>query len=403
MVRFMNKVNDALIKLLSASIGCHTSQIVELDAEEWMQLYKEAIEHQIHLLIFSEANKYGSKVNPALFDNWRKNTIFQVLQSIQSFAAVGSLLDALRDANVPILVLKGLHYKYLYREPDLRIMGDIDLLIKPESLDKAIRIIESFGYTKGKKDPKHIAFFHKQSIPIELHFALFTESKRKVAAGFNTAIWNEAYFYEADKMTFLVPSDINQIIYCCIHMTNHFGKGGFGLRQLADFNLLVRRICETLRWNKLLEQAEINGIGKFVEVLSYICHKLFDLKIPEAIIKTYSGDEENIEQMIKAILDAGTFGGKDKAASSNRSLASYISQSESNEKSRLRYLFPPRESLGSAYSYVNKHGVLLPVAWIHRLLINIGRRDLKLSEKIPDSESIDEYVKLFRWLDIRKK
>lgn len=405
MVRFMNKINDALIKLLSASTDCHASQIVELDAEEWEKLYKEAIEHQIHLLIFSEANKYGSKVNPTLFDNWRKNTIFHVLQLNQRFAVVGSLLDELKDANVPILVLKGLHYKYLYREPDLRIMGDIDLLTDQQSLDVAIKVIESFGYIRrtDKIDPKHVEFFHKEYIYIELHFALFTEVKRKIALSFNSEIWNSAYYFKAGDMSFLVPSHVNQMLYCCIHMTNHFGKGGFGLRQLSDFNLLVRQVEDENELALLLEQAHRYGIGRFVEVMLYICGKLFGLRVPDAIISMHSGDKEYIDRMIDAILDSGAFGGKDRKITSNRSLATYIYQGGENVKiSGLRYIFPPRASLSGTYSYAQRYAILLPVAWVHRLLNNIARRDLGFGDKIPDSKAVNEYVKLFQWLNIKR-
>lgn len=401
----MNKVNDALIKLLSVSTACRPSETIELDAEEWKQLYNEAVGHQIHLLIYSEANKYGSKVNPALFDSWMKNTIFRVLQSSQSFAVVGGLLDALRDANVPILVLKGLHYKYLYQEPDLRIMSDIDLLTDQQSLDAAVKVIESFGYVRcvDKIEPKHLEFFHEKYIPIELHFALFTEAKRKIALSFNREIWNSAYYFEAEDMSFLVPSHVNQMLYCCIHMTNHFGKGGFGLRQLSDFNLLARQVEDEEDWTLLLEQAHRYGIGRFVEVMIYICGKLFGLRVPDAILRMYSGDEEYIDLMTDAIFDSGAFGGKDKRIASNRSLATYIHQLGENKKiSGLKYLFPPRESLGAAYSYVQRHAILLPVAWAHRLINNFTRRDLKLADKIPDSKVVNDYVKLFKWLNIKR-
>jgi hypothetical protein len=400
----MNKVNDSLIKMVSASTGCIPTIPIELNEEEWVQLFNDSVAHQVHLLVFSEAYKYGKNVNPVIFENWRKSTLFQVLKYNERFAIIGSLLSAFECNNVPILILKGLYFRYLYKEPELRTMGDIDLLTKPHSLNDAINVIQSFGYIQSsKEDPKHLSFIHPQYMPIELHFSLFTESIRKVATDFNNEIWNSTTYYKTDEITFMIPSDSDQLIYCCIHMTNHFGKGGFGLRQLSDFNLLAKKVTETIDWSQLIERANKYGIGKFMEVLLYICHKLFNLNISDAIIDKYSKNEVYINQMIEAILDSGVFGTKNKKTTFDRSLATYMDKHEENIKIfNIKYLFPPRSSLCNTYSYAQKHVILLPIAWIHRLIHNIFRTDLSLSDKIPDSKSVSEYARLFKWLEIKK-
>ncbi len=399
----MNKVNMALIKLLSISLGCQPSSAVVLDEEEWQQLYDEAVAHQIHAIIFSEANKYGVVVNPGLFSKWKGMTILQVLKYSERFSIIGDLLKSLGHAGISVMVLKGLHYKYLYSDPEMRTMGDVDILVSHKSLNTAVDIIKGFGYMKiSHDDPKHIQLAHKQFVPIELHFSLFTEAKRKIAVSFNKEIWESAYYFEKDGLKFLVPSQVNQLLYCCIHMTNHFGKGGFGLRQLSDFYLLARNYSQTIDWDMLLRKAELYGIGRFIEIMLVICHNLFDLDISERVLDKYSGDTDNIEQMIDMILDAGVFGEKDKKALANRTMASYISYNDQKAGSKLHYIFPSLENLSSEYSYAHKHKLLLPVAWVHRVVTNISRRDITLAQKIPDTKAIDKYVKLFKWIDIKR-
>lgn len=399
----MNRVNDALIKLLSISTNCSPSICIELKAEEWQQLYNEAEAHQIHLVIFEVANKYGKTVEPSLFENWKRITIYQVLRFYERFTIIGNLLNAFKDENIPVIALKGLYVKHLYPQPERRTMGDIDILIKHNSLNDAMRIIKSFGYEKTEKDdPKHFSFYHKQYIFIELHVSLVTETRRKLASNINNDIWKEASYFGTDEMNALIPSDINNLLYCCIHMTNHFGKGGFGLRQLSDFNLLARKINGSVDWNKVIKQADSYGIGKFTEAMLYICNKLFSLRISDELLDKYSKEEAYIESMIQSILDSGTFGLKNWKTASGRISANYINKSGGNSKPIcLQYIFPPRKSLSATYAYARKYAFLLPFAWIHRLIINIFRSDLSLSEKIPNSKNINEYVKLFRWLDIK--
>lgn len=399
----MNKVDIGLIDLLSSSINCSSSSNVKLEPQEWQQLFEEAVAHQIHHIIFEEAYKNGSKANPELFATWKNETMSQFLFFHERFEVIGELFERFRKANIPVLALKGLYFKNLYPKPELRTMGDMDLLIEKQYLNDASQIIQGIGYQKAKKeDPKHISFFHKRYIYIELHNSLVTETRRKQAIELNKEIWNDATYFSAENMTYLVPSYFNHLLYCCIHMTNHFGKGGFGLRQLSDFALLLKKAGNTLDWDKFLEKANAYGIGNFVEALLVICNSYFNIEIPLSIIEKNIVNEKHIEKLMETILEAGVFGGKNLNSSINRSLAmDSLYKKGDTSKFSLRYIFPSRARMSSSYGYAKKYGFLLPVAWVHRLVRTIGRKDLCLSQKIPDTKKIDEYINLFRWLDIK--
>jgi len=398
----MDRVNSALLSMLSSSINCSPSSYVKLEPQEWQQLYEEAIAHQIHLIVFEEANKYGKLINPVLFDNWKRLTIYQILENYRRFSVIGELFKSFAKANIPVMVLKGLFIKHLYPKPELRTMGDVDILIRRDSLDEVIGIIKSFGYEKtAKDDPKHFSFYHEQYITIELHISLVTESRRKLAKSLNNDIWESPICYKADDITLIAPNDINHLLYCCIHMTNHFGKGGFGLRQLSDFNLMAKKLGKDTDWDKIIKRAYSYGIGKFMKAMLYVCHDLFSLEIPDHIKKEFEDNLSDIEMLIKSILDSGVFGNKNLKVANDRVLATYIHHNRNNNIRRFKYFFPPRNQLGINYSYAKRHAILLPLAWLHRLLRNAFRTDSKLKHRIPDTKSINEYVRLFKWLDIK--
>lgn len=398
----MNRVNTVLINILSSSINCSPSSIMELEPQEWQQLYEEAIAHQVHLIIFEEANKYGRSVNPELFERWRKYTIVEVLGHQGKIRIIKELSKAFEEANIPVIALKGLIFKHLYPKPELRTMGDIDIFIRRDSLHDAIRVIKNFGYEKiPNDDPKHYTFSHKQYILIELHVSLVTESRRKLATSLNNDIWESLICYNSDGISFLVPNDINHLLYCCIHMSNHFGKGGFGLRQLSDFSLLVRRLGTEVDWNKIIERAYRYGIGMFLKSLLCVCHKLFSVEVPNHIIEEFEGSADDIDKFIQAILDSGVFGGKKSKELADRVLATYIYNDKRNRIMSCKYLFPKRETLDKKYQYAKKYPILLPIAWVHRLFRNIFISNLDLKDRIPNPKKINEYVKLFKWLDIK--
>lgn len=400
----MDKVCSALLNLLSLSLINDLSFPIKLSDDEWKLLFCEAQAHQVQHIIIEEAYKQGKSVNPILFENWKKHTLASVFGFNKRLSIITSLLDSFREANIPVLALKGLYFKMLYPKPEFRTMGDIDILVKREYLEKSIKLIESYGYVKARKeDPKHYTFLHDQYIMIELHVALVTEGKRKLASSLTNEIWQSSTVFRYNDMSFLIPSDFNHLLYCCLHMTNHFGHGGFGLRQLTDFYLLARKQENIIDWDAWINQAAVYGIKKFAIAILTLCKKIYQLKVPEHIL-SYDNIEDKayIDQFLDAIIDSGVFGAKSKKALSDRTLASYMVRKDGKAKvSRLGYIFPSKMELNQRYSYAKKNAVLLPVAWIHRLLNNLFRSDLKLREKIPDSYRVNEYVKLFRWLDIR--
>ena len=166
----MNKVNKALIQLLAVTTGCASSTNIELNSQEWQQLYDEAVAHQIHYTIIEEAYKYGAKVNPTLLEKWKKQTMSHFIKHYESFYIVNNLFAEFEKSGISVMGLKGIYFKDLYPKPELRTMGDIDILIKRQSLNDAVRIIESFEYIQIEKDdPKHLTFYHERYILIELH------------------------------------------------------------------------------------------------------------------------------------------------------------------------------------------------------------------------------------------
>ena len=46
-----------------------------------------------------------------------------------------------QEKNIDFIVLKGIYLRYLYPNPDLRTMSDIDILVHKEDLDKISEIL----------------------------------------------------------------------------------------------------------------------------------------------------------------------------------------------------------------------------------------------------------------------
>ncbi len=405
----MNNVQKSLLQLLSASIRNDISVKIDLKEEEWEQLYKEAKAHEVHLIIYNLYNysvgeNLQSVQGSSLKKYWKKINLLTQLCLEARLTVIKQVLSDLKSNGIEVIVLKGLYIRSLYPQEKSRTMGDIDLLVKKIDLERAVKVLEAIGYKKSDQDNNmHVNLSHEKYINIELHYAASRSDILSKAADFNHELWNSCKRVRLYDVECLIPSDINHIIFCCLHMANHFKYCGFGLRQLCDLVVLLEGVYDGFEWDDFLSKVRRYGIGTFTEAILIICSRYLKLYIPVNILREISGNDTYISLLIDEILSSGVFGLKSKARVSNNALANYLLSENGNEKKIrvLRYLFPPRNKLCDTYSYAKNHFILIPVAWIHRIIQNILRTDLRLLEKKPDTEHIKNHIKLVKWLSIK--
>lgn len=395
----MNNLQTNLLKILSNAIRDQSIDDLSLSTNEWVEIFEEAKEHQIHNLIFQTVSNLDSfKVNKTLKDSLKKSIIFSAISVKSRLMIMPQILSALQQANIPIMILKGLYIRGLYPLPELRSMGDVDLFTKKQYIEEARIVFEHFGY---KVEPnhdtkKHIAFVHERYISIELHFALANESVIKEGTDINNKIWDECIQYEFGSY---IPSETMHVIYCCIHMLNHLKKSGFGLRQLSDFVLLIEK--QSIDWDELISLSKHYGISNFFSALLYISNKYLSLNIPHSILETSLNIDCNYyDLLLNEIFSSGVFGGKSIDRLTNNSLSRYLKKNTNNTVSfNIRYLFPPIDKMKDAYNYAKKFPVLIPIAWIHRIVYNAFRKDIQLSKKLPDKIRINKFLDLINWIE----
>ena len=394
----MDRVKSSIIQLVNKSLNNNKIQNLDLSEDEWGLLFNEAVSHQIHLLIFNNAVKCHD-IPKELHDKWLNIYRLSVIRSICILSILPGIFEKFNENKLSVMLLKGPYLRDLYPEPDTRIMGDIDLFVDKMQLNETVNVINSFGYIMVEDDPTdmHYKFIHKKYIPIELHYSLVRASNFEYAEELNKTIWDGANKYSYENTYIFVPSDVNMAIYVCFHMANHYKYtgGGFGIRQLCDLVLLLNKKFDEEKWKLFIEKINELGLGDFATGLLAVCKKYLYLVVPDSILQILDMNNELIDTFFDIIYKSGLFGASSAINSANKALAQY-----SKDGSVISYFFPPREKLSDAYSYARKNKFLLPVAWIHRLINNVFRRDISLSNKMPKRDIIDKYSQLSEWLKI---
>lgn len=79
--------------------------------------------------------------------SWNKYCFLQQGQWVRVMHAQSQLLDLLEESNIPSVIIKGAAAAMYYPHPNLRSMGDVDVLVKRKDLDRAAELLEANGYT----------------------------------------------------------------------------------------------------------------------------------------------------------------------------------------------------------------------------------------------------------------
>jgi len=399
----MDNVKLALIDLVNEVIGTksdvNTNRLIELDENGWDLLYKESINHQVHLMIYN-AVKNSPYIPLSLNKEWNNIYKFTSVRDAFKLSCMEKILQRFSELGIPVILLKGLYFKDLYPVPIARTMCDIDLLIDKHHLNNAIKLIKEFGYINIENDRTgmHYCFTHEKYIPIELHYSLVRSVNFKQVKDLNRVIWDKTNEFHYKNSLCLVPSDVNMAIYTCFHMANHYMYvgGGFGIRQLCDLILHINKNFDDEKWSSFIYKSNELGIISFTLGIIAVCMKYFFLYVPEFVSKIIELDNELVDDFFDEIFKSGAYGYSSTVESSNKALSQY-----SENINIIRFLFPPRRNLADAYYYARNNLLLLPIAWVHRFINNIIRKDISVIEKFPRFDIIKRHKRLVNWLKLK--
>lgn len=416
---FLSENNKVLVELLSAAIGKRTFSPSSHADIDWPGVFEEADRHQVLPLLYPVLldTGLGMGLSEDLLEELRKASLYDGKEEERKFFEIEKVLSGLSDADIPVIVLKGLVIRDLYPHPYLRTMADADLLVRPEDMESAGNVLVEMGYNKGPMIEKHTDYSHASLPHIELHRKLLAELQFSYDGDFEEAVWSRAATVHigGTEVLSLCPKD--KVLYLLLHMASHIISSGFGLRQLCDLVLVLEANQSVINLEELLKAAATLHIEVFAKSILRICSLLFDLRLPQdsrplqGSQSLLIGDETADRSVMTVIFEGGVFGRNDSEDFAVSRMIYYSGEKNpSARKGRLRYmtniLFPPVEKLDIRYQYAKEHHWLLPAAWVHRLCYSLVRKDLNFSFKsavfssIALTENYHSHVTLLKQLGL---
>jgi hypothetical protein len=303
--------------------------------------------------------------------------ISQIASQVTAANAFLDLLTDMEQAGLHPLVVKGIVCRSLYPQPELRPSGDEDLYISPDEFEPCCSFLQGHGMIPDKAlsaNRGEIGWRSRDGLFIELHRDLFEgEAFRELRRFFDFhRLEREVYATPYGKtVASLHPHD--HFLYLLLHAYKHFIHSGFGIRQVCDIGMWAQKFADRIDWQKLSDQCRAVKIERFAAAVLGIARH--DLQIAFSVPDEFETTPDYGKPMLKDILCGGVYGSADANRQHSATMTlNAVSAERTNKKfSVLQSIFPSGETMQNKFPYVKKHPLLLPVAWMQRI-INYAKR-----------------------------
>lgn len=368
-------------------------------------IYEVSKQQGIWPLVFLSVQKlYEKKLmqgKPELMGALQQQILVSITKGATRKEILKIILDELRAKNITVVLLKGDILADLYPFPDYRLSGDIDLLVKPGDEKVIFKVFEKYGFEVEARMNKehHSVCRHPAAGVVELHVALHDDyceeiwfaGKTQIDEDFTDFTTKDGYQYEVLGLN-------DCFIYLTTHMIKHFLSGGAGMRQIMDILLFIRKYKDEIdfeRYKKLMIELSFENfmdccmdIG--VNYLGFTADDLF-------YITGAKQSKKRIDAVLDDIEKCGLFGHKDAdlrdfkmvylekryARLRGGEVKEYL-EHRLNIVQKLQLIFMRRDILERKYPYVKKSFLLVPIAWFHRIIkFVLKREELKEEELYP--------------------
>lgn len=317
--------------------------------DDWRSLCQAAVRQRVapllHWSLQDDPEQFPHPVREFLAHQYYQTCAYNQLY----FHELDALLERFSREGLPVILLKGAALaRSLYPDPGLRPMKDLDLLVHPADLERAVALAGELGYrqegpeiTPGfeRRFSNHKVLFKQPSrlICLELHWRLMGTFECGIR-DLEDRFWAQVEPLQPGALYAFTLKPAAQILFLCAHAFLGHGPGRVTLRWLADLDRLIRLVGSNLDWDRVLDQA---------------CSLGWEQALAQSLALLRLGFATPIPDTIYSALDAGRWTGLFEVVPSEMDLLlGQVKQLSGIE--RLRYvwwrLFPSPAYMRRRYS-----------------------------------------------------
>jgi hypothetical protein len=200
---------------------------------------------------------------------------------------LGRVLELFAGAGIPAIPWKGVALaQALYGDEALRCCGDIDILVRPADVARALDALAAKGYLPAHEDrvPRNVTrqisldYAVRRHDPgidylIELHWGVLGVPALDRQLG--DEIWSAARPTTFAGARAFAPNAEHELLCLAAHAAKHWWKG---LKWLVDIHDLC--CSRSIDWQTLRQGAERLQCARVIRFALSACHELLDTRFP---------------------------------------------------------------------------------------------------------------------------
>ena len=336
------------------------------------RLYRLSKAHDLAHVVGNGLFRHGALPDTSAWTpKFKKQMMLAMFRYEQLQATLAELCEALEEAEIPFVPLKGSVLRQYYPQPWMRTSCDIDILIHEEDLARAGEWLQThLSYRKEDVSSHDMSLFSPAEVHLELHYDLVEERFAKESRAILRDVWQRVtpkegyrYWHEmTDEMFYF---------YHVAHMAKHFEMGGCGIRAFLDIWVLDHRVAhEDGVRDDLLAQG---GLATFAQASRALSEYWFSGREPDQLTL----------QMEQYVLSGGVYGTQ----------VNQVSVQQGRQGGKIAYamsrIFLKYDALRFHYPILQRHKWLFPLMQVRRWgkLIFLGGmkrsvRELKTNQTI---------------------
>lgn len=306
--------------------------------------------------------------------------------------ALRRLYAAFEENGIDYMPLKGAVLRELYPHPNMRAMGDADILIRIEQYPQIQKVLTAQGFS-SLKESDHELIWANSALNLELHKRLIPSYHPGFFAYFGDG-WQRAV-PDPEKPNSFTLSDADQFLYLFAHFTKHYCDGGVGIRQATDL------------WVYL--QAKPHLDTAYIEQELEKIHLLQFYQNIRAMLRVWFEEDAPTEMtdfLTDALFESGLFGKHDKRVVAQGNLfAGGVSAKYAAFLNGLGSFFPNFAVMQRRYAILQKLPVLLPFFWVVRWFEVALRHPKRITQKqqnlaLLTTEAVQTYRDQLRYVGL---
>ena len=246
------------------------SHLATLSEDEWAGLIDEARRLRVAPLLRARLKEVNDKLPAPALGRLEQVYVWNTKRNFILFQQLARFLRNLEGEGIDCIILKGAALaQALYGNIGLRVMRDIDLMVRADALPAAVRRLEELGFRAMEPYELQTRLLDYKDLPtfqhdetgaaFELHHHIsMPDDPFAIAAD---ELWEHAVQFPLAGSNALRLSAEHQLLHLSLHTAYQDGFQ-LSLTGLLDVDALLRRSQQPLDWDEVIQSARRWGIAR---------------------------------------------------------------------------------------------------------------------------------------------